>query len=130
MLVRPQHVSKARLQLICRRAATTTPSAATLPPGSSLHRTNEHFTPLVEARPDFDLVTAMMKQSITRRGLRNRFPETFLASLAKQSADIHRLQVALQQTEEERVKLHQQFKAANQTKNVEVSSLVLLFFDA
>lgn len=78
LIRRGLHCNLPNLLVFCNMWKSSTTNAI-LPSGSTLHRINEYFTPLVEALPDLDV--AAMAHSIQRRGLTSVFQDGFLENL-------------------------------------------------
>uniref|UniRef100_A0A5K3F9Y2 Seryl-tRNA synthetase n=1 Tax=Mesocestoides corti TaxID=53468 RepID=A0A5K3F9Y2_MESCO len=90
-------------------------STPVLPKGSFLHRINEHFTPIAEADPEFDI--AALARSVERRGLTEVFPSEYLERLDKQARDIRAYEKELQHIEARRLRLHDEYQEASSSGN-------------
>ncbi|VDN97412.1 unnamed protein product [Rodentolepis nana] len=87
MLLRRIHrVHELVSSIVLWRSIGSTTSRPVLPGGSTLHRINEYFTPLVESDPEFNKVA--LGASVLARGLMKLDSEKILDAICWFNADI------------------------------------------
>ncbi|KAM3180401.1 hypothetical protein ACTXT7_016352, partial [Hymenolepis weldensis] len=95
----------------------STTSRPVLPEGSTLHRINAHFTPLVESQPEFNKND--LRASLFARGLMKLYSEDILDAIEMKNLKLDFVKKDIEYWEDQRLDIHAKFQEAERAGDKE-----------